>query len=582
MRSTPALRHKDIFQSILLTLLLLTLLLNPLHAIRAEEEQELWQTPSELPLDEDEELEIAGPTQPPIEEEEVDPQNLPFEARPDRLSVLLPYDGNLEETLSEKKPYFLCHPFLADEDSFRLISQLLSYPLNLQNDKFQLGLLSSWEWSEDGKQLSLQLKPDLNWSDGSPISSRDLLFSLQTLMKEEVNANAKFFAMQIEGAKEAILDPQFDPEEEGAPSQALIKIKGLETPDDSSLVIRFKRDFRKHEKEILRLPVLPMKSWYYATPRFWAEKKKNDKEPAALAGSYKILPFRKDHPNELDLQSLAVPGMIQTQIPKIKLRFAPINLLPQLLLENQADLALLPPLSQESRDLLIADGYKLKSIPSNLHHLLYLNKKAKENPFRDPKLSSVLKLLLNDKLSLAPSWDGMLISRSEEDLPTLPFPQDKSLNSIPKTPEEIQEKALELLLDAGYQSPLHTAEALQEYEEKNPEKQLLPLPEIILAYPLNEVLLDEVAYHISLSLQSLGFPARSFAVAPEDIEEGSELSEVVHLILDSSYLAGIDADMPVFPLFSPSLTFAWKRIEGFQADSLEAFTTSILWSLPQK
>ena len=42
-------------------------------------------------------------------------------------------------------------------------------------------LAESYSWSEDHKQLTLKLRPNLHWSDGAPLTADDLVFSLKML-----------------------------------------------------------------------------------------------------------------------------------------------------------------------------------------------------------------------------------------------------------------------------------------------------------------------------------------------------------------------------------------------------------------
>ena len=52
---------------------------------------------------------------------------------------------------------------------------MLRWPRN-PSDPIQPGLAKAWEWSEDGKVLTLHLRQGLKWSDGAPFTTADITF----------------------------------------------------------------------------------------------------------------------------------------------------------------------------------------------------------------------------------------------------------------------------------------------------------------------------------------------------------------------------------------------------------------------
>lgn len=74
------------------------------------------------------------------------------------------------------------------------------------------GLVSGWEISEDGKTYTFTLRDDLNWSDGTPITSADVIWFLDAALSGETSS----------------------------PRQQLIdSIASYEAPDDYTIVIEF-------------------------------------------------------------------------------------------------------------------------------------------------------------------------------------------------------------------------------------------------------------------------------------------------------------------------------------------------------
>ena len=68
-------------------------------------------------------------------------------------------------------------------------------------------LAKSWEWSEDGKQLTMHLIEGARWSDGQPFTSDDVMFMWNDNIQDSHVAtwsNASTFG---EGTKLEALDP---------------------------------------------------------------------------------------------------------------------------------------------------------------------------------------------------------------------------------------------------------------------------------------------------------------------------------------------------------------------------------------
>ena len=47
----------------------------------------------------------------------------------------------------------------------------------------------SWERSEDGRTWTFHLRPDLRWSDGSPLTSKDFVFAWQRALLPDLAAD---------------------------------------------------------------------------------------------------------------------------------------------------------------------------------------------------------------------------------------------------------------------------------------------------------------------------------------------------------------------------------------------------------
>lgn len=83
----------------------------------------------------------------------------------------------------------------ADSD----ILTALSYPLvDSEFDcslKKQPGIATEWSWSEDGKVLSMTLRDDIKWEDGTPVTVDDLVFTYDLIADPQV-ASPRISAIQ--------------------------------------------------------------------------------------------------------------------------------------------------------------------------------------------------------------------------------------------------------------------------------------------------------------------------------------------------------------------------------------------------
>jgi peptide/nickel transport system substrate-binding protein len=107
------------------------------------------------------------------------------------------------------------NPFFGlDEEDFNIWSINWDLLLNFSPEDLSPapGIAESWEVSEDGKTVTFTLPEDANWSDGEPITSEDVKWSLETLGEE-----GDLFA--------------------GYTSN----VTSIETPDDQTVVIETKR-----------------------------------------------------------------------------------------------------------------------------------------------------------------------------------------------------------------------------------------------------------------------------------------------------------------------------------------------------
>jgi peptide/nickel transport system substrate-binding protein len=73
--------------------------------------------------------------------------------------------------------------------------------------KFEEGLVTEWSFSEDSTELSMTLRPDARWSDGTPVTAHDVAFSYGLVANDLVASPRRPFIEHMEpGAMPEVID----------------------------------------------------------------------------------------------------------------------------------------------------------------------------------------------------------------------------------------------------------------------------------------------------------------------------------------------------------------------------------------
>jgi peptide/nickel transport system substrate-binding protein len=82
-------------------------------------------------------------------------------------------------------------PVLVDEDAGEAIRYLTAGVLirvNRKTQGFEPELATSWKLSDGGRRIVFQLRPDIRFSDGSPFSAEDVVFTFKRMMDPEMHS----------------------------------------------------------------------------------------------------------------------------------------------------------------------------------------------------------------------------------------------------------------------------------------------------------------------------------------------------------------------------------------------------------
>ena len=123
----------------------------------------------------------------------------------------------------------------------RSIQQLLFLQLfqeqpdfNLHPPTFEPELAQDWQWSEDGKILTIRLRTDVRWSDGEPVTAADVVGTWQAQIHPEV-------AWGLADSKENIVS--------------------LEAIDTHTLQVTYRQRSVTQLADLNEGVILPMKAW---------------------------------------------------------------------------------------------------------------------------------------------------------------------------------------------------------------------------------------------------------------------------------------------------------------------------------
>jgi oligopeptide transport system substrate-binding protein len=103
-----------------------------------------------------------------------------------------------------------------------VFSALVDYGQGLQ---LHGDLAQTWKISNGGKRYTFHLRPNLKFSDGSPLTSRDVKFSLERILNPKTASPGSYLFSDIVGA------PRFS-------SGKAKSVSGIETPDTRTVAIR--------------------------------------------------------------------------------------------------------------------------------------------------------------------------------------------------------------------------------------------------------------------------------------------------------------------------------------------------------
>ncbi len=117
-------------------------------------------------------------------------------------------------------------PLTATQQGKAEVLSLLGTPLLQSDDQAKIfsRLLSTWDISSDAKTVTLKLKPNLSWSDGQPITSADIMTTLNIYLDSTVSASAGRIG-GVEG-------------QDAVTKKTATTVSGVTAPDASTVMVK--------------------------------------------------------------------------------------------------------------------------------------------------------------------------------------------------------------------------------------------------------------------------------------------------------------------------------------------------------
>lgn len=591
-----------------------------------------------LPLGpEEEDFPIYGP--PELEywpEEEAD-LDAAFEARPDRLTLLLPLDAYLDQAPRNAQGLNF-NPLLYSSSYLFSLAGLLYRPLYSPLDQGAYSLLDSYELSPDGRSLHLELKPGLRWAENQPLTVKDLEFTLDCLIKApqlypRANFVEKILGVPAYWRRLAGEPTQLGPdlslgESEGSttgdtltesslganPSdpQPFISLEGIQALNDLELNLYFSEDISDQLEDILDLPLLPARVWWSYPPQDWpglpslptilaqenlqAVIQVLDQEPAgeekpdgtevqeelyaaAGAGPYSLELSSDSSDLVLKAKPAAPDSPLQAgHIPQLTIRYSREYELVEDLLSYQADIALLPLLSPEDQARILEAGYKLDKVATPETLSLLVNTGLEDNLLSQPEILTALYLLFPSGQDMQDLTRVPLLALQGEHLSgdQASLSQQAGLEAGDQqlSPADRRNLAWELLLEAGYTS-YQMPEEMQ--AQAGETAQNLDSSGLTIFYIADDLLSYDVVAAWDEELRAAGLPLSFQLISQHELENG--LASIADGLILNNVGQKFPADMEAYALYRQAYFFASKRVENFLPQSPYYFLGAENWRI---
>ncbi|WAH38105.1 ABC transporter substrate-binding protein [Alicyclobacillus dauci] len=215
---------------------------------------------------------------------------------------------------------------------------------------FGPGLVKSWDFSADKKSVTMHLQPNANWSDGQPITSDDVLFTMNYL-------GSKTYSTTLQGQYQYLVAPLVGSDKLLAgKADDFSKVGGFTKVDDKTFTLHFQTvDAAALYSSIAPIQPIPEHIYSKTPMKDWANASE-DKMPTVVSGPYTFTKVNGQDSVEMAANPNYWNG--KPHISNLVIKVVNENVLPGLLADGSVQYV---PISM---GLHLADADKLSKIPN--------------------------------------------------------------------------------------------------------------------------------------------------------------------------------------------------------------------------
>lgn len=293
---------------------------------------------------------------------------------------------------------------------------------NFTNLEWELALAKDIKVDTAGKEFTFTLRPDLKWSDGSPLTVSDFQFSFDNISKE----NKENAALNFSGLADKKLVTSFKSD-----------------PATNTIVIAFGKAYNRDlALSFLNLMPMPKKVWE-GKSFYDATQNPEIKKPTVVNGPYMIVDYDPDSKGTFKPNPNWYRG--KANMDEIVLKSFGTSVISEALKTGQADIAVNSLPTAFYDDLKTNSNismYEWYGVQNDLRYLLYNTTRA---PFDDKVLRSALATSFN-------RTDLMKLAENGRAVPQYTFVYDVSPFFNPEVPRYglDLERSKKMLADGGY------------------------------------------------------------------------------------------------------------------------------------
>ncbi|SHF18511.1 peptide-binding protein [Clostridium fallax] len=295
---------------------------------------------------------------------------------------------------------------------------------------FQPELAEDYNVSDDGLTYTFNLKKDLKWQDGKPLTVKDVEYTFKALANKDYDGSLKSAVERIKGVKDF--------------ADGKIKdVEGIKVLDDDTIQFTFEKPYSVALGDIGTTPIIPEHIWGDISPANWKESSDLLLNPIG-SGPYKLTKFDSGQSVEFEKNDNYYGNKPKTE--RFIFKVTNPDTVQGELENGTVDIADISTLKKSEQDDIKSQGFNIVSYPQS--GILYMGMNLRKDKFKDVKVRQAIDYAINKKEALEKLAEGTGTAVSVPMLPTSwAYPKDGELNDY----EYNVDKAKELLKEAGWE-----------------------------------------------------------------------------------------------------------------------------------